>query len=209
MKSALIALVAIFLCTSMFGQKKDEINYSDPFQIDSSEIFLIPRLIDNENQAAYGKGKGYLPWGNYHDIYFYNTNTNTTRKLFDTTLAIIHTFTERNYYNKPVNEYPLNILPKHIVYLVRTDNFNNDNGLDSDDPVYLYISARNGENLRVITPKGVHILSWTASKDRKILMVKAMKDSNGNKKFGVGDDEIYYRIDLDENISNIKCYPVL
>jgi len=209
MKPAILAMVAICMYCVCFAQKQDEINYSEPFQVDSSEYFLIPRLIDKENQEAYGQGKGYIPWGNYNDIYFYNTRTNTTKKLFDTTVAIINSFQTRSYYAvNPQTQFPNNILPQHIIYLVRTDNFNGDKGLDSQDPVYLYLSSKNGENLSAITPKGIHVISWTASKDKKILFVKGMKDSNNNKKFGVGDDEVYFRVDLDSNIANVKCYPV-
>jgi hypothetical protein len=41
-----------------------------------------------------------------------------------------------------------------------------------------------------------------------MLLVKMQKNTNGNKKFGNGDDELYYRVDLDEDISKIKCYQV-
>lgn len=202
-------VVAVYTCLNSSAQKKDEINYSDPFQIDSSEYFLIPRLIDSENHEAFGKGKGFLPWGNYRDIYFYNSKTNQTRKLFGSTLALINGFGPRKYYyeEKPA-ETPINILTNHIIYLVRTDNFNGDNGLDSVDPVYLYISSKRGEGLTQITPKGLHVLSWTTSKDKKIILVKLQLDKNGNKKFGNGDDEVYYRIDLNDDISKIKCYQV-
>ena len=209
-KYSLLLTFALFgYAANSNGQKKEEINYSDPFQIDSTEYFLIPRLIDSENHEAYGKGKGYLPWGNYRDIYFYNSKTNQTRKLFGETLALINTFSpKRNYYDEKSVEIPGNILTNHIVYMVRTENFNNDNGLDSEDPVYLYISSKTGDGLTQITPKGLHVLSWTASRDKKMLIVKLMADKNNNKKFGNGDDEIYYRIDLNDDISKIKCYPV-
>jgi len=210
MKGYLLSLLALtFGYSFCFSQKKDEINYSDPFQIDSSEYFLIPRLIDSENHEAFGKGKGFLPWGNYRDIYFYNSKTNETRKLFGQTLALINGFGPRRYYyeEKPT-ETPINILTNHIVYLVRTDNFNGDNGLDSEDPVYLYISSKTGERITQITPKGLHVLSWTTSKDKKVILVKLQQDKNGNKKFGNGDDEVYYRIELNDDISKIKCYPI-
>jgi hypothetical protein len=88
MKSTLLFL-GVILCTSAFSQKKDEINFSDAFQVDSSEYFLIPELVDNDNQDEYGKGKGYLLWGNYRDIYFYNATANQSKKLFGATLALI------------------------------------------------------------------------------------------------------------------------
>ena len=211
MKFLFATLVLIGLnSSSAFAQKKDEINFSDPFQIDSSEYFLIPRLVDNDDQDAYGKGKGYLPWGNYSDVFFYNSSTRQTKKLFEGQLALIQPFTAQRYsyinHNEP--DTPRNILPDHIVYIARTDNFNNDNALDTDDPQYLYISTKTGDGLRQITPKGFNVISWTLSKDKKMILVKVLNDRNGNKKFGNGDDQIYYRIDLHPDTSKIECYRV-
>jgi len=94
------------------------------------------------------------------------------------------------------------------VYIAITDNFNRDNGLDSQDPRYLYISTRTGDNLKQITPNGLNVVSWTLSKDKKMILVKVQNDKNGNKKFGNGDDELYYRVDLNADISKIECYQI-
>ncbi len=208
MKQLIATFVLItFYFTTTFAQKKDEINFSEAFQIDSSEYFLIPQLVDNDNQQDYGKGKGYLPWGNYSELFFYNTTTKQTKKLFDNQLALIQPFfSPGNYYDHDKEpEIPANILPNHIVYIVRTDNYNSDNGLDTQDPQYLYISDKTGANLKQVTPKGLNVVSWTVSKDKKIILVKVQNDKNGNKKFGNGDDELYYRIDLHNDISKIEC----
>ena len=196
--------------SSAFAQKKDEINFSDPYQIDSSEYFLIPRLIDNDNKEAYGKGKGYLPWGNYNEVFFYNSATKQSKKLFDGQLALIQPLTVQryNYLERREPDTPRNILGDHIIWLARTDNFNNDNGLDTEDPQYIFISSKRGDNLRQITPKGLNVISWTLSKDKKMLLVKVQRDRNGNKKFGNGDGELYYRVDLHPDISKIECYQV-
>lgn len=211
MKHLIVTFIGIALLSSIaFAQKKDETNFSDPFQIDSSAYFLIPRLVDNDNQQAYGKGKGYLPWGCYSEIFFYNASTRQTKKLFNGQLALINPFTTRHYYYENIKEpdTPRNILPDHILYIARTDNFNGDNGLDSDDPQYLYISSKSGDNLKQITPKGLNVISWTLSRDKKMLLIKLQNDKNGNKKFGNGDDELYYRVDLQDDISSIRCEPV-
>lgn len=199
-----LLLAGVIACTCSFGQKKDEINFAEPIQIDSSEYFLIPHVIDGDNRGDYGK-IGYA-WGNYIDISFYNAQTNQTKKLFGTTLALINSFSpERNYYREPVPEIPVNILPKHIVYLVRTEDFNKDKELDYRDNISIYISTKTGDNLRQITPKGLHVMSWILSKDKKMILAKCKWDKNKNKKFGEGDDDVYYRIDLDDDISKIKC----
>ena len=211
MKHLIITFIGIALLSSIsFAQKKEEVNFSDPFQIDSSAYFLIPRLVDSDNQDAYGKGKGHLPWGSYSEIFFYNASTNQTKKLFTGQLALINSFTTRRYYYENVKEpdTPPNILPNHILDVARTDNLNGDNGLDTDDPQYLYLSSKTGEHLKQITPKGMNVVSWTLSKDKKILLVKLQNDKNGNKKFGTGDDELYYRVDLSDDISAIRCEPI-
>lgn len=205
----LLTALSVFTISS-FSQKKEEINFSDPFQIDSSEYFIIPRMIDNENNHLYGKGKSYLPWGNYNDIIFYNAQTNTAKPLFGKTLVIISTFRERsNYFYEKPKETPANFLDKHILYLARTENFNNDGALDSEDPLYIFISTKTGEGLRQITPNGLNVLSWTISQDKKFILVKLQNDKNGNKKFGQGDDQVYYRIDLHDDIQQIKTYQIL
>lgn len=208
----ILLLLAALCCYPVFGQKT-EVNYSTPLQIDSSHYFMIPELIDNDNKDAYGKGKGYLVWGNYTDIYFYNAQTNQSRKLFGTTLALIVSFNtgRHSYYDRPdepEEKTPANILPQHILYLARTTDYNGDKALDSEDPVYLYLSTRTGEKLTRITPEGMNVVSWTLSKDKHMILVKLQRDKNGNKKFGQGDDDLYYRIDLQEDISQVKCNPV-
>ena len=211
MKQILITtlLIAVFT-TSIFAQKKEEVNFSDPFQIDSSEYFLIPQLVDEDNKQVYGKGVGFLPWGDYIDVYFYNSTTRQTKKVFGDKLALIQSFNPRRYYYEKdkESEIPANILPKQILYIARTDDFNGDKALDSHDPLYLYISSKTGDNLTQITPKGFNVLSWTLSKDKKMILVKGQNDKNKNKKFGNGDDQLYYRIDLSDDISKIQCYQI-
>ena len=62
--------------------------------------------------------------------------------------------------------------------------------------------------MKQITPAGFSVISWTISKDKKMILVKLKNDKNRNKKFGEGDDDLYYRIDLDEDLSKVKCYQV-
>ena len=206
---ATLFLISIISSTSS-AQKKDEVNFSDPFQIDSSDYYLIPELVDNDNKDAYGKGIGLFNWGDYIDIYCYNSTTKQTTKLFDKQLALIQSFNKRDYYyyRGKETEIPANILPRHIVYLARTENFNGDNALDNQDPVYLYISTKTGDNLTQVTPKGFYVISRTISKDKKMILVKGKNDKNNNKKFGNRDDELYYSIDLDDDISKIQCYQI-
>lgn len=204
------AAVLLSLC-SIAQSGKSEISLSEPFQIDSSEYYIFPRFVDDYNRDAYGSGKGYLPGQDYSEIFFYNSRTKETKKLFDD-VVLIQSFNPQRYYGyydeRKTEEPPANILPNHIIYLARTDNYNGDKGLDSKDPVYLYISTKAGTDLKRITPVDFNVTHWFTSKDKKIIFVKLQEDTNKNKKFGQGDDDVYYRIDLDNDVSKIKCYPV-
>jgi len=210
MKFAFTTMLFALILQTSFGQKSEKtgINFSNAIQIDSSDYFLIPRLIDSENEQTYGKGKGYLPWGHYSDIIFYNTKTNQSKKLFNGQLALITPYySARNNNSNDIEKAdPTNFLPKHLIYLARIENFSGDNALDMMDPLYLFISSKTGDNLKQITPKGFNVVSWTVSADKKIILVKGQNDKNGNKKFGDGDDDIYYRVDLNDDISKIQCY---
>lgn len=211
MRYTVISFAAILFFSTASSQKKDEINFSDAYQLDSSEYFLIPRLLDDSNKDLFDKGKGYVLWGHYTDLLFYNTKTNQVKKLFQDKLALISPFLQKrsSYYDQEkAPDLSNNILPKHIIYSITTDDFNGDKVLDSDDPSYLYVSTKTGEHLRQITPNGFDVISWTISKDKKIILVKGRTDKNKNKKFGNGDDQLYYRIDLNDDISKIQCYQV-
>jgi len=149
----------------------------------------------------YGKGKGYLPWGNYSDILFYNTKTDQAKKLFNGQLMLIQPFSSISYHaGSPKEVIPPNFLPNHIIYLARVENYSGDNALDNDDPLYLFISTKTGEGLKQITPKGLNVVSWTASRNKEMILVKVQNDKNGNKKFGNGDEELFYRLDLNTDI---------
>jgi hypothetical protein len=199
------------MAISVRGQKRLELIYADPIQIDSSGWFMMPREVDEDGSRKEVYGKGYIPHGTYSDIAFYNVETNETKWLFGDQRALIIPFTLRTTYYGYFREQEkatTQCLPTCIIYLARTEDFDKDHSLDVRDPLYLFASTRNGDSLTRISPEGIHILSITVSADKKYLLLRALKDSTGNKKFGKGDDQLYYRVDLAENISQIKCYAI-
>jgi hypothetical protein len=207
MKQTFLTAALSLVISTLSGQKpvKNIIAFSDAVQIDSSDYFLIPILAKIDNNNIYGKSATKTPVGSYSDILFYNSKTNISQKLFPNESVLISPmFASVAYGNsEPSNSY-LNLLSTQILYLVRIDDFNNDNTLTLDDPLYLYISTKSGQNLRQITPKGFTVTSWTLSKDKKTLLVKGQIDKNKNGKYEEDDDEIFYRIDLNDDISKIQ-----
>jgi hypothetical protein len=95
----------------------------------------------------------------------------------------------------------------HLIYLVRTDEYNKDGIIDEDDPVYLYVSTKTGDALKQITPVGMSVTNWKMAKDGKTIIATVQNDKNNDKIFD-DEDETIYQIDLNEDISKIKCSPV-
>jgi hypothetical protein len=95
----------------------------------------------------------------------------------------------------------------YIIYLARTDEYNKDGVIDDDDPIYLFVSTKTGENLKQITPNGMNVTSWKITRDGKTIIVTIQNDKNSDKKFN-DEDEIIYQIDLNEDIQKIKISPI-
>ncbi len=192
------------------AQKKNGILFDDAVQIDSSEWFLIPEKIGLADIESYGKGKGFVPGGDYKEVMIYNAQTNMSKNLFQGKKVIISNFqpTSRIYHNSDPIPDVTNILKGQVLLLVRSENLNKDNGLDSDDPVYMYIVNKNGEGLSQITPSGMHVRTWKYYSSRNMVMARIQKDSDNNGKFDHRDDEFFYKIVLQPDISQIKAVQI-
>lgn len=209
MKKLVTSISALFIFCITNAQKTGGISLADAIQVDSSNYFIIPHQVETKDKEDYGKGKGYFLWGAYSNITFFNTATNQSKNLFQDKKVLISAFREPySYYKIPAVEKIPNFFPKHIVYLVRSHDFNKDGALDSEDPVYLYVSDKTGNGLRQVTPDGYNVISYTASKDGGTILVKTQKDSDGNKKFRPGDDDIYFKIEMNDDTAKIKCLEI-
>ena len=49
---------------------------------------------------------------------------------------------------------------RNIFYKVSVDDYNQDKKLTSDDPEYLFVSDKEGNNFRQISPTGYNLKSW-------------------------------------------------
>ncbi len=191
-------------------RSSDAVAYSQPMQVDSSDYFIIATIVDKTNKAKYSFGQIgiYRGMGNWTNVLFYNSKTNKTKKLFSNGPIAVGSVTQANYSTGSMGTNILSaIIENNILFMVRNDEYNNDGIIDEDDPVSVFISTKSGEGLRQITPKDMHVLSWQLSKDKKTIIIKLQKDKNGDKKF-TDEDEIIYQIDMNDDISKIKFYPI-
>jgi uncharacterized protein YxeA len=76
-----------------------------------------------------------------------------------------------------------------LVYSVTFTDYNGDGQLDHKDPTCLFTSNLGGRNFKQITPNGRHVQNFQLIPKSTSVLIQAMADTNGDKKFG-GSDEI-------------------
>lgn len=201
-------LQVISFCSS--GQiYKDGTNYSGIIQIDSSEYYIISKLIDKNSKSKYGMSRGY---GNEAtNIYIYNSRLKQSKALFSLSPALISAVVaDYKIYNRGYGGQGIKsstILTDDLLFLAQDKDYNGDGIIDDDDPAYLFVSTKSGDDLTRITPVDMNVVSWTASNDGRVLIVRLQKDANNDKKF-TSESELIYEIDLNKDISKIKITPI-
>lgn len=201
--------VTIALTTLGQFQVKNALNYSPPLQIDSSQLYIIGSLIDRSNKSKFDFGPNYRFNNIWTNVLVYNSSLNQIKKLFTNNLiSIMPVVSSSTRFSYGQSDYKFSsILKNHLVFLIQNDSFNNDGIIDENDPIYLFVSSKSGMDLKQISPNEMNLVSWSISKDNNTILAKFQKDKNGDKKF-IDEDEIIYQVDLKENISKIKVYPI-
>jgi len=165
------------------GSAKGNLHFSEPQQIDNSAVIMYQLDFAEKDQSS-GSGSFISKSDrgpSYWNIVFMNTETHqyhlldSIRKMRILTInadresddAVPRSYTKSNF----------------IFYSITTDDLNKDGKLDGDDPDYLFISDKSGNNLKQISPSGYYVRSWKLiSETNKVLMetvaVKAEKEDN-------------------------------
>lgn len=192
-------------------KNRDSVSYRQPIQIDSSDYFIIAKQIAKSDRAKYNTNLDYFGNPSYwaeefycEDIIIYNRKTHDSKNLFKIKPSLVLAISDYSSYGG------MNIsaiLKKHLLFLAKTYDHNKDGILDHSDPLYLFLATKSGDSLTQISPNGYNVITWTLSKDKKNILVKMVKDTNGNNKYS-DEPEIFYQIDLHDDISKIKCYPI-
>jgi hypothetical protein len=100
------------------------------------------------------------------------------------------------------------ILENHIIFLVHDTDLNADGIIDEDDPVSIYVSTRSGDSLRKVSDNELNVVSWSFSRDYKVILFTGQKDNDKDKKFD-GEDHLLFQVDLATDLSKIKSVPVI
>ena len=163
-------------------------------EIDTSGILMFPLSMgETERDGGSFSYKG-MPNNGYWNIIFYNSKTRQYHLLSDRKMVI------GNYdykYGSGINENISQTI-NHIFYTVRTDDFNKDKRLTDQDPEYLFVSDKFGNNFKQISPTGYNLTNWKFIKSTNKVILTVGKDSDKNNKFDNSDEITTFEIELDK-----------
>ena len=184
-----------------------KIQTHESFEIDSSGIVIFPLQIgetdDSRLKGSFESGKRDAYW----NIIFYNTSTGDKHWLSDKKMLILNyetNYDNSSYYSSEDSDTPKidNYSSKnYIFYNMITEDFNQDKKLNYSDPTYLFITDKEGKNLKQISPSNLNVVDWKLIPRTNKIIINARKDVNGNKNFEDSEDEL---INLEFDLNSQK-----
>ena len=153
--------------------KAIQILFAEPQIIDSSHIIIYPLLFEKISYESYGSGGGEKT--SYWNLIFYNTETAQQHLLTSDKKILIYSInlssSTSSSSSGDIWTNGINIFKSYIIYTAVSKDYNSNNQLDQDDPNYLYVSDKEGNNFRKISPEDYNITSWNVVKGTsKIIM---------------------------------------
>jgi hypothetical protein len=202
MKKLMLILTLQLSLTHAVAQKSDKIPlyFADPIVADSNATIMLPVLYDASSAAfvssKFGHGDNY-----YANIVFFHYRTNAKVKLFREDV-FIKGFTRQydSWYN-PYYQYTQKsnrsscMSNRWVFYFVKND-YDKNGKINSDDPSIIYVSDKNGYNLKAITNSNESAVSIDVFDREGFALIKMQRDQDGNQRFD-SDDKSYYFVRLD------------
>ncbi|HSZ85036.1 MAG TPA: hypothetical protein VK787_03350 [Puia sp.] len=171
--------------------------FADPQVIDSSHIVIYPLILE---KTTYGSGfsSGSGERTNYWNLLFFNTETNQQHLLSSDKKIVIFSINtgESSSSSRDTWIDRIDVYKDNIFYEVIAKDYNQNNYLDDNDPTYLFISDKQGNNFKQLSPEDYNIKSWTVVKGTTKIILQAQKDNNNDKKFDAADKVVPMMVDV-------------
>lgn len=189
------------------------LNSEDPVLIDSSENVMYPLVnntVDDDGGGSFSSGRSKTYW----NIIFYNTATkkyhllDTGRKMIINNYNTSYAAREYEYADSYSSDYTgpasLNVIKQgsYIFYSIIVDDFDKNGVLDSADPEYLFISDKDGNNFKQISPANANVNSWVLIEKTGKVLMQTVTDTNNDKKFTDETIVVSYVYDLKGGVTN-------
>jgi hypothetical protein len=173
-------------------------------EIDTSGILMFP-LSMGESERDGGGSLSYkeISPSNYWNIIFYNSHTAAYHLLSERKMLIGDFDTKSSSSENGRNT----LTAKNIFYTITVDDYNKDRRLTGQDPIYLFISDKEGNNFRQISPAGCSVRSWQIIQSTNKIIITVTKDSDNNKKFDESDEVASFQIDIDKEVNATEIFP--
>lgn len=171
-------------------------------EVDSSGILMFPLSMGETRWEKGSVSYKDMPAGRYWNIIFHNAKTGAHHLLSEQKM-LISSFESKYSSDGGGVAYSA----KYIFYQVITDDYNNDKKLDGDDPQYLFVSDKEGNNFRLVSPPGYDMRNWQFIKSAGKVLITATKDSDNNKKFGENDELVVFSADIDSAAPAKEIFP--
>ncbi len=173
---------------------KDNLNIqvSTFSEIDSSGVLMFPLSVGETERARGSLSYKEAPNNAYWNIIFYNSKTKVSHLLSERKMLI------GRYDYKYESEVLVNtsLTSNYIFYTVRTDDFNKDQQLTDQDPEYLFVSDRFGNQFKQISPANCDLKNWKFIKSSNKVILTIGRDSDKNSKFDDHDETATFEIEL-------------
>lgn len=185
--------------------KRDDISlkFNQPVQIDSTAYVMYPLMLtDNDGKDRGIVSKSYSGQNVFWNIVFYNTQTGEYHLLDSTRKMAIYSYAQGNAKNNFSSNQTDQILLTDnqtgnlIYYWMTTIDFNSDERIDLNDPKYLFVSSKDGKNLKQISPDDYNVVYWQTIYSTDKVLMQAVKDLNNNKKFDEDDESVPFIYDI-------------
>ena len=170
-----------------------------PQVIDSSHIVIYPLVLEKTTSEGGFLSSYTSEKLSYWNLIFYNTDNNTQHLLVNDKKIVIHAIKRSDSYSSSSDNFwvgGVNIFKNNIFYDVVSKDFNQNNFLDDADPTYLYVSDKEGNYFRSLSPENYNIISWEVVKGTSKIILQGQKDVNGDKKFDQNDPVIPLIVDI-------------
>ncbi|HEY3403142.1 MAG TPA: hypothetical protein VGK59_07135 [Ohtaekwangia sp.] len=192
--SVFCTLILLLIQTENYGQlKKGEPEYFDaPILMDSLSTLFIPVLY---NASLFSSEKIAVSGDYYANIIVYDFKVDQYRPLFPRN-TFIEPVTITDYYSRGVTKMR-NRTKDLIFFRVKTVDYTGNKRIDEFDPFVLYVSTRNGTNLKRLTPENENVAGLEIFEKQGFVLVKLQRDSDGDRSFRAVDNAFYFlKIDL-------------
>ena len=187
-----------------------ELETDNPVLIDSSESVMYPlanKQTDDDDNYFIRKSRADSK--TYWNIIFYNSATKKSHLLSGDKKMIILSYNQ-NYdsYSSGKDYQTINLTQTkgYILYSIISSDYNRDKRLNDHDPTYLFISDKEGNNFKQISPDNEEVLSWQLIEKTGKILFSTLVDSNRDKVFDEKDKTVPYAYDVKTGKSAEKIF---